>query len=130
IPRSPARTTCASFPACGSPVLFEALPVTQHGKMGWNCTLSCLEHCPSEWAVPTRERFLEGVGLLTTHCYVGLTQGRAFGEEHCFEGEKAWLTSQSSEATSVLSSNDACGLSHSHPKWCTDSAWPVGKRFT
>lgn len=36
-------------------------------------------------------------------------------EEHCFEGRKAWLTKQSSEATGVLSSNDACGLSHSQP---------------
>ncbi|CAN4117899.1 unnamed protein product [Withania somnifera] len=73
-----------------------------------------------------------GGGVLerTTHCCVAPTQGRAFGEEHCFEGEKAWLTNQSSEATGVLSSNDACGLSHSHPKWCPDSAWPVGKRFT
>ncbi|KAK9081446.1 hypothetical protein Sjap_026653 [Stephania japonica] len=26
--------------------------------------------------------------------------------------------------TGVLSSNDACGLSHSHPKWWPDSAWP------
>lgn len=25
--------------------------------------------------------------------------------------------------TGVLSSNDACGLSHSHPKWWPDSAW-------
>lgn len=24
----------------------------------------------------------------------------------------------------MLSSNDACGLSHSHPKWWPDSAWP------
>ncbi|OVA15428.1 hypothetical protein BVC80_2183g1 [Macleaya cordata] len=26
--------------------------------------------------------------------------------------------------TGVLSSNDACGLSHSHPKWWPASAWP------
>lgn len=26
--------------------------------------------------------------------------------------------------TGVLLSNDACGLSHSHPKWWPDSAWP------
>ena len=26
--------------------------------------------------------------------------------------------------TGVLLSNDACGLSHSHPKWLPDSAWP------
>lgn len=26
--------------------------------------------------------------------------------------------------TGVLSSNDACGLRHSHPKWWPDSAWP------
>nr|GLL21614.1 orf34 [Ipomoea trifida] len=37
----------------------------------------------------------------TTHCCVAPTQGRAFGEEHCFEGEKAWLTNQSSEATGL-----------------------------
>lgn len=37
------------------------------------------------------------------------------GEEHCFEGGKAWLTSHFEEATGVLSSNDAYGLSHSHP---------------
>ncbi|KAK4380030.1 hypothetical protein RND71_001892 [Anisodus tanguticus] len=55
---------------------------------------------------------------------------RAFGEEHCFEGEKELLKTQSLEATGVLSSNDACGMSHSHPKWCPDSAWLVGKRFT
>ncbi|KAG4905996.1 hypothetical protein JHK84_057350 (mitochondrion) [Glycine max] len=46
------------------------------------------------------------------------------GEEHCFEGGKAWLTSHFEEATGVLSSNDAYGLSHSHPKWWPDSAWP------
>lgn len=28
------------------------------------------------------------------------------------------------EWAEVLSSNDACGLSHSHPKWWPDSAWP------
>lgn len=46
------------------------------------------------------------------------------GEEHCFEGGKAWLTSHFEEATGVLSSNDAYGLSlsHSHPKWWPDSA--------
>ncbi|CAN4099579.1 unnamed protein product [Withania somnifera] len=71
-----------------------------------------------------------GVPERTTHCFVVPTQGKAFGEVHCFEGEKAWLTNQSSEATGVLSSNDACGPSHSHPKWCPYSAWPVGKRFT
>ena len=78
-----------------------------------------------------------GSGVLerTTHCCVALTQGRAFGEEHYFEGEKAWLTSHFEEVricstkrrgggTGVLSSNDACGLSHSHPKWWPDSAWP------
>ena len=26
--------------------------------------------------------------------------------------------------TGVLSSNDACGLGHSHPKGWPDSAWP------
>lgn len=67
-----------------------------------------------------------GGGVLerTTHCCVAPIQGRAFGEEHCFEGGKAWLTSHFEEATGVLSSNDACGLSHSHPKWWPDSAWP------
>jgi hypothetical protein len=65
-----------------------------------------------------------GGGVLerTTHCCVAPTQ---VGEEHCFEGGKAWLTNQSSEVdwTGVLSSNDACGLSHSHPKRWPDSAW-------
>ncbi|KAG5575582.1 hypothetical protein H5410_055716 [Solanum commersonii] len=56
--------TRASFPACGSPVLSEALPVTQHGRRGRNCTLSCSEHCPSEWAAPTKQSFLEEAGLL------------------------------------------------------------------
>lgn len=67
-----------------------------------------------------------GGGVLerTTHCCVAPTQGRAFGEEHCFEGGKAWLTSHFEEATGVLSSNDACGLGHSHPKGWPDSAWP------
>ena len=37
---------------------------------------------------------------------------------------EAWLTSHFEEATGVLSSNDAYGLSHSHPKWWPDSAWP------
>ncbi|KAH0765316.1 hypothetical protein KY285_001187 [Solanum tuberosum] len=57
------------------------------------------------------KREARGGGVLerTTHCCVAPTQGRAFGEEHCFEGEKAWLTNQSSKATGVLSSNDACG---------------------
>ena len=32
-----------------------------------------------------------------------------------FGGRKAGLTKQSSGATGVLSSNDACGLSHSQP---------------
>lgn len=49
---------------------------------------------------------------------------KAFGEEHRFEGGKAWLTSHFEEATGVLSKNDAYGLSHSHPKWWPDSAWP------
>jgi len=31
--------------------------------------------------------------------------------------------------TGVLSSNDACGLSHSHPKWWPDSAWPGRKEI-
>jgi hypothetical protein len=34
---------------------------------------------------------------------------RPVGEEHCFEGGKAWLTSHFEEATGVLSSNDAYG---------------------
>ncbi|WMV11418.1 hypothetical protein MTR67_004803 [Solanum verrucosum] len=54
----------ASFPACGLPVLSEALPVTQHGRRGRNCTLSCSEHCPSEWAAPTKQSFLEEAGLV------------------------------------------------------------------
>ena len=29
----------------------------------------------------------------------------------------------------MLSSNDACGLSHSHPKWWPDSAWPGRKEI-
>jgi len=45
------------------------------------------------------------------------------GEEHCFDGGKVWLTSHFEEATGVLSSNDAYGLSHSHPKWWPNSAW-------
>ncbi|KAM1721733.1 hypothetical protein ACFX13_024388 [Malus domestica] len=65
-----------------------------------------------------------GVPERTTHCCVALTQGRALGEEHCFEGGKAWLTSHFEEATGVLSSNDACGLGHSYPKGWPDSAWP------
>lgn len=67
-----------------------------------------------------------GGGLLerTTHCCVAPTQGRALGEEHCFEVGKAWFTNHFEEATGVLSSNDACGLSHSHPKRWPDSAWP------
>uniref|UniRef100_A0A3Q7FG84 Uncharacterized protein n=1 Tax=Solanum lycopersicum TaxID=4081 RepID=A0A3Q7FG84_SOLLC len=64
LPGFPARTTRASFPACGSPVLFEALPVTQHGRRRRNCTLSCSEHCPSEWAAPTKQSFLEEAGLV------------------------------------------------------------------
>lgn len=59
----------------------------------------------------------------TTHCSLAPTQVKV-GEEHCFEGGKAWLTSHFEEATGVLSSNDAYGLSHSHPKWWPDSAWP------
>ena len=36
---TPARTTRASFPACGSSVLSEALPVTQHERRERKCTL-------------------------------------------------------------------------------------------
>ena len=41
-----------------------------------------------------RHPALGGGGVLerTTHCCVALTQGTE-GEEHCFEGGKAWLTS-------------------------------------
>ena len=38
--------------------------MTQHGRRGRNCTLSCSEHCPSEWAAPTKQSFLEEAGLV------------------------------------------------------------------
>ncbi|KAF4394140.1 hypothetical protein G4B88_000651 [Cannabis sativa] len=67
-----------------------------------------------------------GGGVLeqTTHFCVAPTEGRAFGEEHCFEGGKALLTSHFEEVTRVLSSNDVCGMGHSNPKGWPDSAWP------
>ncbi|KAF4352936.1 hypothetical protein G4B88_001369 [Cannabis sativa] len=78
-------------------------------------------------AAPSRPAsYSRGGGVLerTTHCCAAPTQGRAFGEEHCFEGGKVWLTSHFEEATGVLLSNDACGQGHSHPKGWPNSAWP------
>ena len=74
---------------------------------------------------------LEGVGSWSELLIAVLPQPKAVkvGEEHCFEGGKAWLTSHFEEATGVLSSNDAYGLSHSHPKWWPDSAWPGRKEI-
>lgn len=67
-----------------------------------------------------------GSGVLerTTHCCVAPTQG--IGEEHYFEGGESVVDKplRGGDWTGVLSSNDACGLSHSHPKWWPDSAWP------
>ncbi|KAK7325702.1 hypothetical protein VNO80_33969 [Phaseolus coccineus] len=107
-------------------------------------TLSCLEHCPSE---VNRQRLPSKAFWKRLGCSIsaGILLSRGWGpganysllscpnprkaavkvgEEHCFEGGKAWLTSHFEEATGVLSSNDAYGLSHSHPKWWPDSAWP------
>ena len=69
-----------------------------------------------------RHPALEGVGSWSEllMCRVAPTQGhlvRSYGpvvDKPLREGD--W--------TGVLSSNDACGLSHSHPKWWPDSAWP------
>ncbi|PKI40646.1 hypothetical protein CRG98_038961 [Punica granatum] len=66
-------------------------------RLGWLTALSRPASCSRGGGVLKR----------TTHCCVAPTQGRALGD---------W--------TGVLSSNDACGLSHSHPKWWPDSAWP------
>ena len=75
-----------------------------------------------------------GGGVLerTTHCCVAPTQGRAFGEEHCFERGKAWLTSHFEEATGL-----ECFHQMMHVGWAIPipRGGPirpglVGKRFT
>ncbi|KAH0670311.1 hypothetical protein KY285_024567 [Solanum tuberosum] len=92
--------------------------MSQERGEGWNPTANSpaanfklvgpyLFHLSSPEENPLPASCSRGGGVLerTTHCCVAPTQGRAFGEEHCFEGEKAWLTNQSSEATGVRSSS-------------------------
>ncbi|KAI5311517.1 hypothetical protein L3X38_000243 (mitochondrion) [Prunus dulcis] len=75
-----------------------------------------------------------GGGVLerTTHCCVALTQGRALGEEHCFEGGKAWLTSHFEEATGLECFHQMMhvGWAIPIPKGGPIRPGLVGKRFT
>ncbi|GMP57315.1 hypothetical protein CsSME_00021453 [Camellia sinensis var. sinensis] len=75
-----------------------------------------------------------GGGVLerTTHCCVAPTQGRAFGEEHCFEGGKAWLTNHFEEATGLECFHQMMhvGGAIPIPSGGPIRPGPVGKRFT
>ena len=74
-----------------------------------------------------------GGGVLerTTHCCLAPTQG-AFGEEHCFEGGKAWLTSHFEEATGLECFHQMMHLGWAIPIPRGGPIRPglVGKRFT
>ncbi|MCE2056143.1 hypothetical protein HAX54_044117 [Datura stramonium] len=133
IPGSPARTTRASFPACGSSVLSEALPVTQHGRGGGTAhfRVQALSNVEVRQA-PGKSRFApapsrpascsRGGGVLerTTHCCVAPTQGRAFAIPHpkwCRFGladRKRFIeTTAIRESLSMLASGG--GLSYGSP---------------